>query len=132
MVGVPRLLHQQAIHFLRKTILFSDGNVLKTIGTIPAGSLILTPLSGVVVTTVFNAGTNNLINMGFVNASTSTANYYGTVMSLLALGLIPFDEAVTMLVAVDTDITATLALSGTAATTGALEAIVAYIPDIDG
>jgi hypothetical protein len=51
----------------------------------------------------------------------------------LAVGLIILDEAVKDYhVSVDTDIIATPDTTGTAATTGAAEVIICYIPDIDG
>lgn len=128
MTGVPRQYHHQMVHFLRKSFVFGDNGSVLTIGTLPAGALIMKPTSGLAVTTVFNAGTNNFADFG----NTTTADLFGTDLSLLALTFVPIDEAVSNLVAADIDIILTLQLSGTAATTGAGEAIVCYIPDIDG
>lgn len=114
----------QKIHFLRKDIVFGDNGNTLTVGVLPAGAVILKPISGVNVTTVFNAGTNNFMDIG----TTGTADLYGTDLSLLVLGLIVLDEAVAFYVAADTTVTCLLQLSGNAATTGAGQVVIAFIP----
>lgn len=133
MVGIPRENHQQLVHYLRRTLTYSaDNAVARVVGTIPAGSLIMKPTSGAFVTTVFNAGTANVLDIGIVNASTTDDDYLATDLSLTALAFVPVDEVVAgFRVAVDTDITATLGLTGTAATTGECEVVICYIPDND-
>lgn len=133
MVGTPRESHLQVIHYLRRTITYSaDNGVARTVGTIPAGALILKPISGVFVSTVFNAGTANVLDIGVVNASLTDDDLLATDLALGALAFVPLDEAVgSFLVTADTDITVTLGLTGTAATTGACEVVIAYIPDND-
>lgn len=128
MTGVPRQYHHQLTHFMRKSFVFGNNGSVLTVGTLPLGALVMKPTSGLAVTTVFNAGTNNFADLGV----TGTADLFGTDLSLLALGFIPADEAAIFLVAADIDVILTLQLSGTAATTGAGEAIISYIPDIDG
>lgn len=125
-----RQFHTQQVHFLRKSISYADGaSKVYTVGTIPAGSLILKPCSGVHVTTAYNSGTNNLINIG----TSADDDLFGTVMSLTTTTFVPLDENVGgYLVASDTVITASHALTGTAATAGAGEVVICYIPDIDG
>jgi hypothetical protein len=124
-----RQYHQQLIHFLRKSITFANNGVAVTVGKIPAGSLIVRPASGVHVTTVFNAGTTNVLDVG----SSDNDDLWGTDLALGSATFVPLDEAVGgFLVSSDTTITATVALSGTAATTGAGEVVIAYIPDTDG
>lgn len=120
-----RDMGEQQIHYLRKRILFSDNGVAKTIGTIPAGAVILKPLSGIQVQQVFNAGTNNFIDVG----TTADDDLYGTDLSGTALAFVPLDEAVRMDVTVDTTITATVGLTGTAATTGIADVVIAYVPN---
>jgi hypothetical protein len=96
------------------------------LGTIPSGSLILKPASGIHVSTVYNAGTNNLMNIG----TSADDDLFGTVLSLLTATFVPLDEAVGgFRVTADTVITASHALTGTAATTGAGVVVIAYIPD---
>lgn len=112
----------QCIQYIRKDFTFSDnGRVLK-LGTLPANAVIMKAVSGVNVSTVFNAGTTNTLNVG----TPADDDLFGTVLALGVAGLIPLDEAVSGYVAVDTEITATVVLSGTAATTGVGQIIIAY------
>lgn len=122
-----RLFHTQQVHYLRANVSYADGaSKVYTLGTIPAGALILKPASGIHVTTVYNAGTNNLMNIG----TAATDNLFGTVLSLTAANFIPLDETIGgYKVTVDTVITASHALTGTAATTGAGVVVIAFIPD---
>lgn len=129
MPGTPRQYHHQMVHYLRKSWTFADNGKVLTVGTLPAGALVLKPISGVVVEVVANAGTNNFADLGV----TGDADLFGTDLSLLALGFIPADEAVTgYVMAADIDVIFTLQLTGTAATTGSGEVVIAYIPDNDG
>lgn len=111
------------IQFIRKRLTFADNGKAVVIGTIPAGALILKPVSGVQVNVVTNAGTNNQIDIG----TSANDDLYGTDMSTAAATFVPIDEAVTLYVADDTTITATLGLSGTAATTGDLEVVIGFV-----
>lgn len=123
-----RQYHQQMVHYLRLGLVFGDNGVAKTVGVIPAGALILKALSGVQVTTVFNAGTTNVLDIG----TSADDDLFATDLAMGALAFVPLDEAVSPLVAADTTITATLGLTGTAATTGAAIVVIAFIPDNDG
>lgn len=125
----PRLYHHQLVHFLRKSIAYTDNNVQLTVGTIPAGSLILKSASGIHVTTAFNSGTNKLADVGI----SSNDDLYGTSLSVATATFVPLDEAIGgYLVDVDTDVTVTVKLTGTAASAGGGEVVICYIPDIDG
>lgn len=126
---VARQFHTQQIHYLRKSITYADDGTTVTVGTIPAGSLILKPISGVAVTTVFNAGSTNVLDIG--PSTDSGTDLWATDLALGTLAFVPLDEAVTNLVSVDTVVQAAVDLTGTAATTGAAEIIIAYIPDND-
>jgi hypothetical protein len=125
-----RLLHTQQVHYLRKGITFADDGTTVTVGVIPAGSLILKPLSGVAVTTVFNAGSTNVLDVG--PSTDSGTDLWATDLALGTLAFVPLDEAVTNLVTVETTVQAAVDLTGTAATTGAAEIVICYIPDTDG
>jgi len=118
----------QQVHYLRKGITFSDSGSAVDIGVIPAGSLILKPLSGVQVETAFNAGTTNTIDVG----TSADPNLYGTALAATAVAFVPLDEAVGMTVSADTTMTVTYNQTGTAASAGAAEVVIAYIPDNDG
>lgn len=116
---------QQMIHYLRKDFTFSDAGKVLTVGTIPAGSILLKQVSGVVVNVAFDSGTNKQIDIG----STANDDLYGTDMSLGTIGFVAIDEAVSALVAADTTITATPDLTGTAATAGSGSVVIGYIPN---
>lgn len=125
-----RQFHTQQVHYLRKSITFADDGTTVTVGTIPAGSLVLKPMSGVAVTTVFNAGSTNVLDIG--PSTDSGTDLWATDLALGTLAFVPLDEAVTFLVSVDTVVQAAVDLTGTAATTGAAEIVICYIPDNDG
>lgn len=128
-----RQLATQQVHYLRCGITFADNGLVKTVGTIPAGSQMINLTSGVYVREVFNAGTSNVLDIG----TTADDDLYATDLALGTKAFVALDEAATATnvntwyVTVDTTITATVALSGTAATTGAAEIIIAYIVDND-
>lgn len=126
--SVARQYVTQQIHYLRKGFSYADtGNVL-TVGTIPAGALILKPLSGVFVNVAFTAGTNKQIDIG----PTSNDDLWGTDLSLASIAFVPLDEAVSMLVSSDTAIIATPDLTGSSNTAGEGVIVIAYIPNNDG
>lgn len=117
------------IHYLRKGLTYQSGAGPHTVGIIPAGSLILKPISGVQVVTAFDSGTNKQMDIG----TSADGDLFGTDLSLAALAFVPLDEAIGgYRVAADTTITATLDLTGTAATAGDAEVVIAFIPDNDG
>lgn len=128
MAKSPRQFHTQQVHYLRKSVSYTDDGTAVTVGVVPSGALILKPASGIQVTTVFNAGTTNVIDIG----TSANDDLYGTDLALTATTFVPCDEAVSYLVTSDTTITATVGLAGTAATAGAGEVVIAYIPDNDG
>lgn len=119
----------QQIHYLRKGITFADNGKTVDVGTLPAGALILKPLSGVVVNVAFNGDATNTLDIG--PSTDSGTNLWATILALGTIGLIPLDEAVTMLVAADTKVSAKV-VSTADASAGEGEIIIAYIPDNDG
>ena len=119
-----RVYHTQQVHYLKLAVTFADNGVVKTLGTIPSGSTILKAMSGVLVNVVFNAGTTNVLDIG----TTADGDLYATDLALGSIAFVALDEAVTMAVAADTTLTATVALAGTAATTGSAVIVIAYIP----
>lgn len=131
--SVAREYATQQIHYLRCGLTFADDGVAKTVGVIPANSQILNTISGVYVRTVFNAGSTNVLDIGI----SSNDDLYGTDIALGTVAFVALDEAASAsgvnawYVTSDTTITATVDLTGTAATTGAAEVIIAYVPDND-
>ena len=112
----------QNVQYFRKRLQYSDG-VLTQKFRIPAGAIILAPLSGVDVQTVFNFGTNNRVQIG----DASNASKYGLNLSLTALGFVAMGVAIGHKVTVDTDIIVTTDVTGTVGTTGDAEAFIAFI-----
>lgn len=125
---VARQFHTQQIHYLRKSIAYTDNGTTLTVGTIPAGSLILKPISGVSVNVAFNGGTTNTLDIG--PSTDSGTNLWMTVGALGSIAFVPLDEAVTMLVSVDT-VVQCYVVSTASASAGTAEVIIAYIPDND-
>lgn len=129
-MSTARSYNQQMIHYLRKSIDYSmDGLTYVKVGTLPAGALILKPLSGVSVNVPFDAAGSNTLNIG----TPGNVDLYMTLGALGSIAFVPLDEAVSMLIgAADMDIVAEVVLTGTAAAAGTAEVVIAYIPDNDG
>lgn len=117
----------QNVQYIKRNIVFGQAGTALVVGVLPAGAIILKPASGINVQVVTNAGTNNRLNIGFLNSPTTDDDFYGTLLATTTLGFVPLDENVGQRVAVDTTITATLDLSGTAATTGDIDVVIAYV-----
>jgi hypothetical protein len=121
--NTARRYQEQQVTYLRRTVTFADNGVARTLGIIPAGALIVKPGSGAYVNVAFNAGTSNTINIG----TSADDDFYGTLLAAGSIAFVPLDEAVTMAVASDTTITATVVLSGTAASAGSADIVIAYV-----
>lgn len=113
----------QNIQYLKRNVLFGSTGAF-VLGRIPAGSIIVAPISGVDVSTVFNAGTANTVSIGIAG----TPAKYASASSLAAVGFVPMAVAVGHKVTVDTDILVTPAVTGTAPTTGDADVVLAFIP----
>jgi hypothetical protein len=127
MTTPARKYHTTQIHYLRKDITFADAATTVTVGAIPSGAIVLEAISGVYVDEVFNAGTNNRLDIGV--STDSGTNNWATQLTLLGIGFIELDEvAATLKVAADSTVQAYVDVTGTAATTGIASIIIAYIP----
>lgn len=129
--STARVYDTQQIHYYRKALSYADGITASvSIGLVPAGAIVVD--AGVLVTTTYNWGTNNLLNMGTPGDTDGLA----TSLSLATAGLIKWDEFATSNdigpYASDTWVTITYICTGTNASQGAAEAYVAFIPDNDG
>lgn len=118
-----RLYHTDQVHYLAKDFTYADDGSVLSLGYLPAGAVILKPMSGVAVHVAFNAGTTNVLDIG----TAANDDLYGTDLALGSIAFVPLDEAVSMTVAADTLVTATVDLTGTAATTGSGTVIIAYV-----
>lgn len=126
-----RQYEQQVLHFIRRTIAFNTTFVGTAatikVGTLPAGAVIYDAI--VKVNTAFNAATDNLINVG--TAATADSIVDETDLDLTAVEWQSSRRGCDLTLASDTPVYVTYTQSGTAATTGEAEIIVAYIPDND-
>lgn len=122
-----RQFHTQQIHYLRKTISYTDDGDTITVGTIPAGSVLVKPISGVSVSVAFDGNSSNILDIG---PSTNT-DLWATDLALGSIAFVPIDEAVTNVVSTDTVVQCAVT-STAAAAAGSAEVIIAFIPDNDG
>lgn len=118
-----RLYHTDQVHYLAKSFTYADDGSVLSLGYLPAGAVIIKPMSGVSVHVAFNAGTTNVLDIG----TAANDDLYGTDLALGSIAFVPLDEAVSLAVAEDTLITATVDLTGTAATAGSATVIIAYV-----
>ena len=125
--------HQNVTHFLRKAITFGDDGAVVSLGWLPAKAAVIR--GGAVVSTAFNAGSGNILDIGFRAAgdgTTADPDEYATDLALGTAGVIVADEMATAADAYlpeGAEITCSPALSGTAATEGAAVVWVEYIVD---
>lgn len=118
------LILRSAVQTVEKYFTFADDGLTLNIGNIPAGALILKPISGIHVIQAFNAGSGNVADIG---PSTNT-DLWGTDLALGTIGFIPLDEAVSNIVAVgDSLAQVAVDLTGSAASTGQARAVISYI-----
>lgn len=129
MAAPARQYSQQMIHYLRKTITYADNGTTVTIGTIPSGSVLLKPISGVSVSVAFNGGATNTLDIG--PSTDSGTNLWMTVGALGSIAFVPLDEAVTNVVSSDTIVQCAV-VSTAGASAGSAEVVICYIPDNDG
>jgi len=127
------------VHYLRKGIEYNATGIATDatvkVGILPAGALPLFTM--VVVTTAFNAGTTNPIDVGvsgnedaFVDGGTTGDATDADADATTAGGYIVW-RAAGQIISSDTTIYVTYTESGTAASAGAAEIVVAYVPDND-
>lgn len=136
----PYFYKSQLVHYVRGTVTFADDGTAVEIGRIPNGSILLTDElpNGAYTSVAFDAGTTNTLDIGFGAHKTAAGadvaadpNGFATLLAVGAVGWDPCDETASeRLVDADADglpITATVVLTGTAATAGSAEVVIAYI-----
>lgn len=112
--------HYPTMHRLYKAISYTDDGSTLTLGVIPASSAVPACVvrGGVVVSTAFNAGTNNFLDIG----TSGDTDGFATDLALGTIGVISTDEMATSddaYLTSDTTIQCVVDLTGTAATAGA-------------
>lgn len=122
-----RVFHTQQVHYLRKDVTYADTTAV-TVGTLPAGALIVPAMSGMNVSTAYNDSGTDLIDIG----TTADDDLYATNLDVSAVGFKPLDEAVSLYVAAETTLTATYAGQNSNASAGVGQIVIAYVPADDG
>lgn len=77
------------VQTLRRKVLFSDNGTTLTVGKIPPYSVVVG--GGVHIVTAFNGSGTDLLDVGFIGATTD-ADGYATALTLAAVGFIALDE----------------------------------------
>ena len=67
-----RQYHHDLVHFLRADVAYTDDDVAVSLGWLPANATVID--AGMAVSTAFNAGTSNVLDLGFRNAGDGTAD----------------------------------------------------------
>lgn len=122
-----RQFHTQQVHYLRKAITYSDTYPV-TVGKLPPRAVVLR--GGVAVTTAFNAGTTNVLDIG----TSGDDDGFATDLALGTIGVITADEMATSNDFYSTSsqtITCTYAQTGAAATAGAGIVWIEFLVDND-
>ena len=118
------------VHYLRRDISYTDNGSTVVVGTLPAGAIILSPISGVYVTTLFDGNATNTVDIGY---STDTGtNNLATALSLATVAFVILDEVATAgtLIASETIISA-LVTSTASAAAGVATIVIAFVEDND-
>ncbi len=137
--GDPKIMLQDVgvsvVQSIRIPFTFADnGKTLRSPVGIPGGAALVRPITGVQINQAFNAGSGNVIDLGFagrVDAVADDPDFYATDLAAGSVAFVPVDEVVTMLVPCDLYPSVTVQLSGTAATTGQGEAVFHYVARAD-
>ena len=122
-----RKYHTYQKHYLMADFVFASAAVTITLGTVPAGATVID--AGVVVSTAFNSGTSDKLDIG----TDGDTNGMATLLELQTIGRIVADEMATSNdlgpYAADDIIQAVYTPVGTAATAGAGRVYVEYLVD---
>lgn len=113
--------YTQQIQYLKTRVVTAadDAVVVYFDGQIPAGSLIIKPLSGFMVNVAFDGTT--VVDIG----PTTNDDLWATDLVTTSIAFVPFDEAVTMYVSADTQ--PILTATGGTVTVGSGYGVIAYI-----
>lgn len=128
---VARDSGEQQIHYLRKRYTFADVATTVTVGKLPPGASVIG--GGVHVVTAFNATTTNVLNVGFIGATTN-ASGYATALTTAAVGYIVLDElgsTTNIQGTVEHTVTAAPTETGAASSAGVADIIITYVLNND-
>lgn len=130
MPGTARQYHHQHTTYLRKRVNYNDAGVASgvLVGTLPAGAIITDVTT--LISTVFNAATTNVINVGTTPTGAEIAAT-AQVIPGTAGSKKPTAYQALGAMAADQDVWVSFTQTGTAATTGIGYVIVSYAPNND-
>jgi hypothetical protein len=121
---VARDYHTAQVHYLTKSFTYADDGSTLSMGYVPSGGFVVR--GGVIVSTAFNAGSTNVLDIG----TADDTDGFATDLALGTIGVITADEMATTndaYCSADTEIKCVVDLTGTAATAGVGIAWVEYI-----
>lgn len=127
-----RQYSQQVVHYLRKRITYADYGTVVTVGWIPTGASVIG--GGVHIVTAFNSSGTDLLDVGFIGATTDD-DAYATDLTLAAVGYLALDELAATTNIQGTQVhkvTCTPAQSVADASAGVADVIIMYVPNGDG
>lgn len=130
--SAARQLVTQQTNYLRKRITFADNGTVVTVGKIPPGASVVG--GGAHVITAFNDSGTDLLNVGYIGATTVAAAYASS-LDLSAVGFIVLDELASttnIQGTVDHTVTCAYAAQNSNATAGVADIIVFFVPNNDG
>lgn len=122
----------QQTGYIRKRITFADYGTTVVVGYLPAGAMVTG--GGVQIVTAFNSSGTDLLDVGFIGATTVAAGY-GSALVLNAVGYIVLDElGATTNIQQTSNYTATCAPTQSVAdaTAGVADVIIYYACNNDG
>jgi hypothetical protein len=127
-----RKYHTSQVHYLRQDFAYNTTGIGTTatvkIGTLPAGAIV--EKVQVKVTTAFNAGTTNQLDVGVSGNDDSLVDYTETDVDLTATGSTFIWRGADETFSADTPIYVKYTETGTAASAGAATVIVFYTVDL--
>lgn len=84
-----RHYHTHQVHYLYKSIAYTDNGSTLDMGYVPAGAYVVR--GGVIVTTAFDGNSSNVLDIG----TSSDTNGFATALALGTIGVISADEMAT-------------------------------------
>lgn len=128
-MGTARNYHQRMVHYLTKSVTYSDagiadGDAVKFNASLPKNAFITETY--VDVKTVFNAATTNVLTVGTNTATTNNIVAAGDVNEASAQ-MFEVTGVGVLDTSTELDVYAKFTQTGTPATTGAADIVVAYV-----
>lgn len=139
----PRTSYDGSVKYLRKVVTFEDAGKTVYVGTLPKGAEVFKELTAIRVTTAFNGGGADTIDVGYaqyVNSAGTTVaadpNAWATAVDVSSAGKTEFDEAAADFYANSDDdgvaVTATYTDASSDASAGSAVILIGYMSPNQG